>query len=762
MNTPASQGVDFYVAHESLKATILTSLLTVWVLIGVFVYLNRYTKRRYFTVWTAAWMFYVVWLTLNLGDLGAEPSSLRMMAEQWCVATTAVFLMWGSFRFLGLRVRETVIGLFLAFLLLWSYIGVYQLGQPFPAVVSLFALIGLAGIGAAAAFARHRCLRGYIGASMLSLGFFLWGLYFIGHPFAARVPDLLATGFFISAVLQLFIAVSMIILVLEEVRTTNHAALRNLRSEKTRSGQWRAAAASTEQQYRNLFNQAGEAIIITDAGNLRILDLNQTAVRMLGLSQAEARERLLPSFCESAERAPQPPGGGEDWVSRLSAQRALRVLNKNGGATLSQVESSRIDYKGETAFQFFFREVTDRGRLEQQLRQAEKLSSLGQMISGVAHELNNPLSVIKGYLDLIVAHHPMPPQTRADLAKVALECDRAAKLVRQCLSFARAQSARREMVDVNTLIQRVADLRHSDLAAAGIEWFLDLAAGLPSTSADPDQVQQLIINLLNNAIQAMAAAPAPRTLRISTRVSAPDTLLISMEDSGPGVPPELQSRIFEPFFTTKPAGAGTGLGLSIAHGIMAEHHGRIRCERSTLGGAAFHLQFPIVCVEAAAPGRDIIPAPAPPAAPAPPPARVSARVLVLDDEPSLADLLSEMLGALGHEADVCLSPVRALEILQTRPFDLVISDFRMPVMNGAAFHQALSKINPDLARRVIFLTGDVVSEETQDFLASTGNPHLNKPFQLTSLQAVIAEVLAAAGPEPVVAQDLSTGTPLAV
>jgi len=740
MSASASQGVDFYVAHESLKATILTSLLTVWVLIGVFVYLNRYTKRRYFTVWTAAWMFYIVWLTLNLGDLGAENSPLRMMAEQWCVATTAVFLMWGSFRFLGLRVRETVIGLFLAFLFLWSYLGVFQLGRPFPAVVSLFALIGLAGIGAAAAFARHRCRRGYIGASMLSLGFFLWGLYFIGHPFAARHPDLLATGFFISAVLQLFIAVSMIILVLEEVRTTNQAALQHLRSEKSRSGQLRTAVSSTEQQYRNLFNQAGEAIIITAAGDLRILDLNESAVRMLGLSQDEARERLLPSFCEAGGRSAQPPGDGVDWVNRLGVRQTLRVLNKNGGATLSQVESSRIEYKGETAFQFFFREVTDRGRLEQQLRQAEKLSSLGQMISGVAHEINNPLSVIKGYLELIVAHHPMTPQTRADLAKVALECDRAAKLVRHCLSFAHAQPARRDMVDVNALIQHVADLRRSDLAAAGIELFMDLAAGLPSTSADPDQVQQLIVNLLNNAIQAMAASPAPRTLRISTQVSAPGTLLIAMEDSGPGVPPELQSRIFEPFFTTKPAGAGTGLGLSIAHSIMAEHHGRISCHRSTLGGAGFHLQFPIVSVEAVAPVREITPAPARSAA------AVSARVLVLDDEPSIAELLSEMLGALGHQPDVCLSPVRALEILQTRPFDLIISDFRMPIMNGEAFHQALSKINPELARRVIFLTGDVVNKETQHFLASTGNPHLDKPFQLNRLEAVIAEVLSAGAP----------------
>jgi CheY-like chemotaxis protein len=214
-----------------------------------------------------------------------------------------------------------------------------------------------------------------------------------------------------------------------------------------------------------------------------------------------------------------------------------------------------------------------------------------------------------------------------------------------------------------------------------------------------------------------------------------------MEDSGPGVPPELQSRIFEPFFTTKPDGAGTGLGLSIAHSIMAEHHGRIVCDRSTLGGAGFHLEFPMVSVAAAAaPVPEITSLPAPPAAPAAP---VSARVLVLDDEQSIAGLLAEMLEALGHRAVVCLTPPAALEMLETRPFDLVISDFRMPVMNGEAFYQALAKINPGLAQRVIFLTGDVVNEETQLFLASTGNLHLDKPFHLTRLEAVIAEVLSA-------------------
>ncbi len=738
MNSPVN-GVDFLVAHESIKATILTSLLTVWVLIGVFVYLNRYTKRRYFTLWTTAWMFYVVWLTLNLGALAAEQRAILVMSLQWCMAAAAVFLMWGSFRFLALRVREPLIGLFLAFLFLWSYMGVYQLGRPFAAKVSLYALIGLAGVGAGVAFARHRCLRGYIGASMLSLGFCLWGLYFMAYPFAEQYPDLLATAFFLSAVLQLFIAVSMIILVLEEVRSTNQNALQLLRSEKLKTSRLENAAGSIERQFRSLFDNSGEAIVIAAAEDLRILDLNDRGVRFLGVNRGEAREQFLPSFCPAAAVR----GDSVEWVNRLCAQRTLSVVKKNGDATLSEVESSRVEFQGRPAYQFLFREITDRTRLEEQLRQAEKLSSLGQMISGVAHELNNPLSVIKGYLDLIVAHHEITGQTRSDLAKVIQESDRAIKLVRDFLSFARSRPARREPVDVNTFVQRVVELRRSDFTAAGVELFLDLGSGLRPIPADPDQVQQLIINLLNNALQAMTATPAPRTLRVTTSMKAPSALLVSIEDSGPGVPAELEGRIFEPFFTTKPTGTGTGLGLSIAHSIMKDHHGRIYYAPSSLGGAGFHLEFPATATQT----LEEPPAPesAPGAEPSPPctrPAR-AARVLVLDDEKFIAELLSEMLAVLGHKAVVCLTAAEALEKAASADFDLVISDFRMPVMNGEQFHRELTRLHPALAARTIFLTGDVVNKETQEFLASTGNPHLDKPFQITRLEAVINGLLSA-------------------
>ena len=195
--------------------------------------------------------------------------------------------------------------------------------------------------------------------------------------------------------------------------------------------------------------------------------------------------------------------------------------------------------------------------------------------------------------------------------------------------------------------------------------------------------------------------------------------------------------IFEPFFTTKDVGRGSGLGLSIAHSIMTDHHGRIACQPSALGGAGFVLELPIVSAGAEAPAS---PAARPPAQ-AETPRASSARILVLDDEQIIAELLGEMLGLLGYSTTLCHSASDALQLLAQRDFDLIISDFRMPKMNGQEFYCQAIALKPDLARRILFLTGDVVSEETQAFLQSTGNPHLSKPFQLARVEQVVAEVL---------------------
>ena len=266
-------------------------------------------------------------------------------------------------------------------------------------------------------------------------------------------------------------------------------------------------------------------------------------------------------------------------------------MRKNGAIVPVEINGALIDFDGRAAYQFFVVELTERAQLEQQLRQAEKLSAVGRMISGVAHELNNPLSVVKGYLELVLSHHDLSPRTRADLEKAAHESNRAAKLVMSFLSFAREQPSHRESVNLNEIATRLVELRQFDLTVAKTEVTLELDPKLPAISADPDQVHQLVVNLMSNSLQAMVGVKRSGRMKIITR-AVDGVVQMIMEDNGPGVPPELVNRIFEPFFTTKEVGAGTGLGLSIAHSIMTEHKGRIFYQAGSLGGAAFVLEFP--------------------------------------------------------------------------------------------------------------------------------------------------------------------------
>jgi PAS domain S-box-containing protein len=730
---------NLLITREYLKAGVLVSLLSVWVLVALFYYLNRYTKRRYFTIWTAAWLFYALWLTLSFGMSGEENRPFLVMLQQWCVGVSAVFLLWGSLDFLGQLVRQSLLAWFMAFLLVWSYVGAYHFSKP-EMELPAFWLIALASVVTAVNFFQYRRRHPYIGATLLSLGFFLWAAYMAGYPFLENSKDLTSVALFVSASLQLMLAVSMIILVLEEVRETQQLALVKARTREAERDALESRVLSTEERYQKLFAQASEAILITDASDFRILELNRAAERLLGISRSEAGRQSLRAFCEVHTTAGAPAQNSEEWFLTVCRQRPLNFMRKNGALTPVEVNGAMIDFDGRAAYQFFILELTERAQLEQQLRHAEKLSAIGRMVSGVAHELNNPLSVIKGYLELVLSHHDLPAQTRADLEKAAHESNRAAKLVMNFLSLAREQPFLRKSVNLNELARRIVELRRFDLAVAKTEISLALEPQLPAVSADPDQVHQLIVNLMNNAIQAMAELERPGHLKLVTRATG-DLVQLLVEDDGPGVPPHLVNKIFEPFFTTKDVGTGTGLGLSIAHTIMTEHKGRILYQTSSLGGAGFVLEFPAARIPSAeakpksGSGTSFLTKPVA--------AELShtGTILVLDDEKSIAEMLAEMLGLLGHKPTVCHLAANALELIEEKDFDLIISDFRMPGINGRQFYELAIRIKPALAQRIIFLTGDVVNEETQSFLKSIGNPHMSKPFNLDSVRKAVEETL---------------------
>jgi len=727
--------LDLNFPREYLKAALVTSFFSVCVLVGIFFYLNRYTKRRYFSFWTLAWLFHAFWLALCIAPQSTQDYPQLTMLKQWCVGASAVFLLSGSAWFLNQRIKPSQLALFLTFLFLWSCLSVYEFDSLLQMQLPVFALVGLASWATAWCFSRFRKVQLFLGAGLVAWGFGLWGCYITAYPFFQQSDQMISSGCFISAVLQLFIAVSMIILVLEEVRHTNQLAFQKIRSFKSKTDFLNRKVLSTEERYRSLFDQASEGIVIADADELRVLELNQTAKRLLGVGSSDSAACLW-SFCQLRPEPKPAPQTGPEWFAAICRHRQLNLVRRDGTLTSVEADGAPISFDGKAAYQFFLRELTERAQLEQQLRQAEKLSALGQMISGVAHELNNPLAVIKGYLELILRRDPLSESTRADLEKVALESNRAAKLVGNFLSFAREQPVHRETVDLNEVVRRAAELRKLDLPKAGAEVKLDLDPHLPLTQADSDQIQQVLTNLLSNSLQALAETPQPGRLQITTR-KAENLIRVLVEDNGPGVPPDVLPYIFEPFFTTKEVGHGTGLGLSIAHSIMTDHHGRIACQPSAIGGAGFLLELPIVSAGAEAPSSPAAPTPAQ----AERPHTLPAHILVLDDEPMIAELLGEMLGLIGYSTTLCHSASDALQLLAQRDFDLIISDFRMPKMNGEEFYRQAIQMKPELGRRILFLTGDVVSEETQAFLQSTGNPHLSKPFQLARVEKVVAQVL---------------------
>lgn len=737
MNTDL--GFDLYFPREYLRAVLIVSLLSVWVLVGLFFYLNRYTKRHYFTVWAVAWLFYAVWLTLNISVPTSTAPPYWAMLKQWCVGISGVFLLWGSSEFLKQGASQRMLGLFMLFLFVWSWIGAYHVDNLLAAYLPTFALLGLASELAAWGYFKFRRQRRYIGAGLLSWGFAIWGVYLLIYPFFLMSDSMVSSGFFISAVLHLFIAVSMIILVLEEARTRYNRAMDEVIAKKTETQFLKVKVSSTEERYRSLFDQASEGIVITTAENLEILELNQTAKRLLGVNGRNGKPLVLSAFLKVAEVDPLPVTGSE-WFDVLQRQHQLSVVRRDGGTTPAEVDGAPIHFDGRNAYQFFFRELTERTRLEQQLRQAEKLSALGQMISGIAHELNNPLAVVKGYLDLVLSRHELAPQTRADLERVATESNRAAKLVSNFLAFAREQPAHRERLDLNQLIKRVVELREFEVRGAGAALTLDLAPDLPAATVDSDQVQQILINLVNNALHALAEKAPPRRLAIRSRQCA-NQIQVTVEDNGPGVPEALVTRIFEPFFTTKEVGTGTGLGLSIAHSIMADHQGSLSYQSTPGGGASFVLEFPLADSAGAMPSASDMPTQSPVDTTSPPPSASPARILIVDDETSIAELLGEMLGMLGYQPTLCHAAPQALEIIARNEFDVVLSDFRMPVMDGQEFYRLAVEKKPSLARRFIFLSGDVVNEDTQNFLGSIGTPHLAKPFQLTTVEEAVIKVL---------------------
>jgi signal transduction histidine kinase len=375
----------------------------------------------------------------------------------------------------------------------------------------------------------------------------------------------------------------------------------------------------------------------------------------------------------------------------------------------------------------------------QQLLQAEKLATMGSLLAGVAHELNNPLTVVIGQTHLLRAgSEGVSPVQRGE--KIHAAADRCVRVVRNFLALARQHTPERVEVRLNDVVREAAELLAYELRTGNVEVVVDLEENLPVLWADAHQLHQVLVNLIVNAQHAMRETPSARRLTLATRLERErGRVRLEVSDTGPGVPPEIQGRIFEPFFTTKPSGQGTGLGLSLCQGMIQEHGGSIVVQSEPGRGATFVIELPV----ATPPGAGTKPAPVEPVA-----ATTSKTILVVDDESEIAAVLAEMLERSGHRVDVAANGAMALGMLERRGYDLILTDTKMPVLDGVEFYRALERRFPHFCRRLIFVTGDVLDEEKRGFLEGTGAPCLAKPFDLTEVERIVQRMLASAGGTP--------------
>ncbi|MCD6506754.1 response regulator [Candidatus Poribacteria bacterium] len=460
-------------------------------------------------------------------------------------------------------------------------------------------------------------------------------------------------------------------------------------------------------------------------------DISGLDALSLILSQADLPVIFVTGENESETAMKALRAGAFDYIVKAGDYLHALPVNINKVIEQFRIRKEKERLEGELR-----KSLEELREMQEKLIQTEKLSAIGKLVAGVAHEINNPLTGIVGYAQILLGKkEDLDPLVRKGLEVIYEEAQRAARIVQNLLQFARKHPPRRSYISINSVIEKTIELKEYELRVNNIHLSLDLAPNLPMTMADPHQLQQVFINIITNAQQAIMEAGRERgriSIKTEPVMADPPLIRISFTDNGKGIPEEIINKIFDPFFTTKDVGEGTGLGLSICYGIIKEHNGNIYASNLSGGGAVLTVELPVVEpvmeFETEEESADTASLP-------------SLRILVVDDELSIQDMLVDMLSADGHKVDTASNGQVALEKLRTRGYDLIISDIKMPGMNGQSFYEYLSGVNPAMSRRIIFITGDTLSRETEEFLESVGVPHIEKPFSLEEMLVAIRKAL---------------------
>jgi len=369
-------------------------------------------------------------------------------------------------------------------------------------------------------------------------------------------------------------------------------------------------------------------------------------------------------------------------------------------------------------------DLTEQERLQRHLIQSEKLASLGETIAGIAHEINNPLTSILSHASLLTLHRGGPAD-EASVNAILQESKRTAELVKNLLAFSRKESKQREVIGINELIKQAVNLKRYQLRVNNIQLICEPCEVSYPVHVSAQQMQQVLLNLLNNAEQAITKAGRQGMIKVEAgRIG--EKVFITVGDNGAGIPPHIMPYIFDPFFTTKSLGEGTGLGLSIAHTLIENHGGSISA-KSEPGSTIFNIELPLALNP-----KNTAQITETRALPSPLPRRTKrlGRILVVDDETAIVDAISEFLELQNITVDKANDGFYALDLLAKHRYDAVISDIRMPGMDGPQLYEKAAAIEPAYRNRFLFMSGDLVRESTQSFVSSLSCACLAKPFSL--------------------------------
>jgi two-component system NtrC family sensor kinase len=508
-----------------------------------------------------------------------------------------------------------------------------------------------------------------------------------------------------------------------------------------------------ESELQQVLEWLDEGVVVFDE-NDRIRAKNARFLQILGLSaddgaSVQCLEDLIRCTAKSASEPEKfaarwkafAEGAGERMREELAMEgplpqvieRSTRAIVGENGRRLGRVE--------------VYREMSAQRRFQSRMVQTEKLAAIGQHVTGIVHELSNPLTTILVNAQRLVSQEDVG--LRAALSQNILEeSERATAIVRQLLVLSRESLPERRRVSLNDLVDRTMELQRLALSGSHLRLMVEKQEGLPLIEGDYAQLQQILMNLLQNAQQAIEYSGTGSTIGVRTALGGGNRVSLEVWDDGPGIPGVIQARIFDPFFTTKPPGVGTGLGLAIVLGFVRQHGGTVTLLSPPRGGARFVVELPVA---AAAGMQDDEKSAGLPAGESPTPAEnvmreempagKVPRILVVEDEPTVASLIADVLREEGMKVDVLLDGSRAVQQAERESYDLAICDMKMPGMSGQRFYQALLQRQNPLCEHMLFVTGDMVAPRTQEFLARHHLTHVAKPFRMEELSGAVHGML---------------------